>query len=121
IGRHTEVNICVCPPFTALEAVGKALEDSNIQLGAQNMYPEPSGAYTGEVSPEMLRALFCSYVILGHSERREYFNESDEFINRKVVSALENNLKPILCVGETLEEREGNKTIEVVARQVKKG
>jgi triosephosphate isomerase len=121
VGQETEVGVCVCPPFTALEAAAKELEDSNIQLGAQNMHPKSEGAYTGEISPVMLRALFCNFIILGHSERREYFNETDAFINEKVLAALESNLKPILCVGETLEQRESGETIEVVKAQLEGG
>jgi triosephosphate isomerase (TIM) len=121
IGKTTDVTVAVCPPFTALESVARALEGSTIELGAQNMHPEPSGAYTGEISADMLRTLFVNYVILGHSERRQYFAESDAFINRKVLTALEGNLSPILCVGETLAEREGGKTLEVVKRQLDGG
>ena len=121
IGKTTDVGVAVCPPFTCLESVARALEGSTIKLGAQNMHPEPSGAYTGEISAGMLRTLFVNYVILGHSERRQYFAESDAFINKKVLAALEGNLSPILCVGETLAERESGKTLEVVKRQIDGG
>ncbi len=122
IGSQSEVGVAVCPPFTALESAAKALADTNtITLGAQNMHPEPDGAYTGEVSAAMLRTLYVGFVILGHSERRQYFAESDAFINQKVIAALENNLKPILCVGETIEDREAGKTLEVVETQLKGG
>ncbi len=121
VGKVTEVNVAVCPPFTGLESAAKALEGTQVQLGAQNMHNEASGAYTGEISAQMLRHLFVSYVILGHSERRTYFGETDAFINKKVLVALENNLKPILCVGETLAEREGNKTLQVVTTQMEGG
>ena len=106
VGKGQGVEVVVCPPFTALESVARVLEGSPVKLGAQNMHPEPGGAYTGEVSAAMLRALFASYVILGHSERRTYFKETDAFINQKVLAALKSQLKPILCVGETLQERE---------------
>lgn len=121
-GEQTEVSVVVCPPFTALERVATLLASSNyLQLGAQNMHPEASGAYTGEISAGMLRNLYVSHVILGHSERRQYFGEDDAFINRKVLTALENNLKPILCVGETLAEREADQTLDVVRKQIEGG
>jgi triosephosphate isomerase len=121
IGRVTAVDIVLCPPFTALESVGRALEGQSIKLGAQNMHPEKNGAFTGEVSAEMLRGLFVTHVILGHSERRTYFAETDAFINKKVLSALANQMKPILCVGETLAEREAGATLAVVQRHVEGG
>ncbi|MGE9289723.1 MAG: triose-phosphate isomerase [Puniceicoccales bacterium] len=121
LGNETSVGVVICPPFTALESVGKTINESNIQLGAQNMNPEASGAFTGEVSAEMLRSLFVTHVILGHSERRALFAEDDAFINKKVLAALASNLKPILCVGETLEERESDKTIDIVSAQVREG
>lgn len=121
VGSQSDVTVVVCPPFTALEGCGKALEGSTIHVGGQNMYPENEGAFTGEISPVMLRSLFCNFVILGHSERREYFAETDAFINRKVLAALESSLKPILCVGERLEEREADQTKEVVKAQLEGG
>jgi triosephosphate isomerase len=114
-----DVEVVVCPPFTALDAVREALRGSNIELGAQNMHWEEEGAYTGEISPLMLRSLGCMYVILGHSERRTYFGETDEAVNRKVKSAMANGLLPIICVGETLEERDAGRTEDVVVRQTK--
>ena len=106
IAGETSVDVAVCPTFTALDASSKALAGSNVKLGAQNMYTKASGAYTGEISAEMLKEFNCTYVILGHSERREYFKETDAFINEKVKAVLANGMKPILCVGEKLEERE---------------
>jgi triosephosphate isomerase (TIM) len=121
VGKDHGVEVIVCPPFTALESVARVLEGSAVKLGAQNMHPEPSGAYTGEISAAMLRALFASYVILGHSERRTYFQEPDAFINLKVLAALKSQLKPILCVGETLQEREAGSTLQVIQTQVEGG
>ena len=113
-----DVDVVLCPPFTALAAVAETLEGSTISFGAQNMHWEPSGAYTGEISPHMLRGLYCHYVILGHSERRTYFGETDETVNRKALAALAATLKPIVCVGETIEERQAGEHFAVVARQV---
>jgi triosephosphate isomerase (TIM) len=111
------VDKVLCPPFVSLVGVGMMLQGSSVKLGAQNMYFETKGAYTGEVSPLMVREL-CQFVILGHSERRWYFGETDQIVNKKVNAALANGLKPILCVGERLEENEAGKTEEVVSRQV---
>jgi triosephosphate isomerase (TIM) len=121
VGQGTDVSVVVCPPFTALSGVAQAIEGTTIKLGAQNMHSEASGAFTGEISAQMLRTLFVSYVILGHSERRQLFGEVDAFINKKVLAALEGNLSPILCVGETLQERDAGKTLEVVKRQIEGG
>lgn len=116
-----EVDIAVFPPFTSLFMVSKALEGSNIKLGAQNVFYENEGAFTGEISPNMLLDVGCSLVIVGHSERRHIFGETDQMINRKLVSAQNNGLIPILCVGERLEEREEGKTFDVIKRQVREG
>ncbi len=112
--------VAFCPPFTAIRSVGTVIEGDkiDIKLGAQNMYFEESGAYTGEVSPIMLKALNVEYVILGHSERREIFNEKDEDINKKIKAAFNNELKPILCVGEQLEIRESGKAEDYVLGQL---
>ena len=107
----------VCPPFISLTAVGRILQDSSVRLGAQNMYFEVKGAYTGEISPTMLKGL-VQFVILGHSERRSCFGETDEVINKKVQAALDFGLKPILCVGERLEENEAGETERVITKQL---
>lgn len=114
------VDKAVCPPFTDLLAVAALLEGSGIGLGAQNMHWENAGAYTGEISPPMVAEL-CQYVIIGHSERRQYFGETDETVNRKVAAALAHNLTPIVCIGESLEEKEAGRTEEVVERQAREG
>ncbi len=121
IGNETSVDVAVCPTFTALDAASKALAGSTVKLGAQNMYTKTNGAYTGEIAADMLKEFNCTYVILGHSERREYFKETDAFINEKVKAVLENGMKPILCVGEKLEEREAGKTIDIVSTQTSEG
>jgi triosephosphate isomerase len=113
------VEVVLCPPFTSLSTANQLLRGSRLKLGAQNMHFAEEGAYTGEVSARMLKSIGCEYVILGHSERRTYFNESDEIINRKVKKALASDLRPIVCVGETLEERERDLTEVVVTKQVK--
>lgn len=115
------VDVAVCPPFVLLPGVCAALKGSPIAVGAQNMYFEPKGAFTGEVSGDMLKNVGCTHVILGHSERRHVLGEKDDLINRKVKAALKIGLKPILCVGEKLEEREANRTEQVVSTQVKAG
>lgn len=114
-----DVDVIVCPPFVCIEAAAAARHNSNIHIGAQNMHFEQSGAYTGEVSPGMLKSLGVEYVILGHSERRQYFGETDDGVNKKAKTALEAGLVPIVCVGETLEERENGITAEVVRKQTK--
>lgn len=120
-GNEFNADVILCPPFTSLDTARELIKDSGIKLGAQNMHFENNGAFTGEISAEMLLSVGCEYVILGHSERRTIFNESDETINKKMKQALANNLKPIFCIGETLEEREGGITNKVVETQVKGG
>jgi triosephosphate isomerase (TIM) len=117
----THCEIVLCPPFTALSYLAQELAGTNISLGAQNMHQEEQGAYTGEISPLMLKAVGCKYVILGHSERREYFQETDEIINRKVKSALTHGLLPILCVGESIVQRDDGTTKEIIRGQVSGG
>jgi triosephosphate isomerase (TIM) len=118
IGQETRITLAVCPPFPYLARVRAVLQASNIHLGAQNLYPEPEGAFTGEVSPTMLVDVGCRYVILGHSERRHKLGESDAFINRKVHSALAAGLNVILCIGETLEQRESGQMEQVLDSQL---
>jgi triosephosphate isomerase len=117
----SDVEIVVCPPFISLTTVRAVVEGSNIALGAQNVYWEKSGAFTAEVSAPMLKSVGCTYVIIGHSERRTYFAETDAMVNKRIFAALEEGLKPIVCVGETLEEREDEMTVDVVKRQVTEG
>jgi len=116
----TEVDILICAPFTNLPVLKMELEESIVHLGAQNMHYETKGAFTGEISPLMLKELACTYVIIGHSERREYFKEDDELIAKKVKAALDHGITPILCVGENLALREAGKAQDFVQEQVKK-
>ncbi|MFZ7101292.1 MAG: triose-phosphate isomerase [Peptococcaceae bacterium] len=118
VAGNSEVDIVLCVPFTALAAVSQLIGNSKIKLGAQNFYPEEKGAFTGEISPGMLLELKTDYVIIGHSERREIFGETDEFIKAKIKKALKAGLTPILCIGETLEEREGGFTEAKCRKQV---
>jgi triosephosphate isomerase len=118
-GLHTVhgVDIAICPPFTALSKVNELLQNTNIDLGAQNMYSKNEGAFTGEISPLMLKDTGCRYVILGHSERRQFFHETDKTVNEKVKLALNYKLDPIVCIGETLDQREKGETFNVIRHQ----
>lgn len=120
LGKIAGVEKVVCPPFTSLPALSEMLAGTEIGLGAQDLHWEEKGAFTGELAPNMIKE-FCSYVIIGHSERRTYFGETDETVNKKLQAALKYDLTPIVCIGETLEEYESNRTSEVVNRQIKFG
>ena len=121
ISGVNEVEVAVAPPFTALFPVRKELEGSSIRLAAQNLYWEEKGAFTGEISPPMLKEVGCHYVIIGHSERRQFFGESDETVNRRINAALAQGLKVIFCIGETLKEREDGKTFSLLEKQTEGG
>ncbi|MEG0134073.1 MAG: triose-phosphate isomerase [Clostridium sp.] len=116
--KDATCDVVICPTFVCLDAALKAAAGSNVKIGAQNMHFEEKGAFTGEIAPGMLEAMGVSYVVIGHSERREYFNETDEACNKKVKAAYAHNLVPILCCGETLEQRESGKFVEVLAAQI---
>ena len=115
--KETKNEVILCVPYTDLFYALLTAQGTNIKIGAQNMHFEESGAYTGEVSGKMLKSIGVEYVIIGHSERRQYFNETDETVNKKIKSAYANGLKPIVCVGETLEQREAGKAVEVITKQ----
>ncbi|MCX8116882.1 MAG: triose-phosphate isomerase [Desulfobacterota bacterium] len=115
------VEVAIAPPYTALFPVAQELKGSAIHLAGQNLFWEEKGAFTGEISPVMLKEVGCQYVILGHSERRQYFGETDETVNRRIKAAFQNGLKPIFCLGETLEEREKGTTFQIVGRQLEGG
>ena len=114
-----KVDVAVCPPFTSIATAIAELKGSNIKVGAQNIHWADNGAFTGEISGAMLKEMGVEYVIIGHSERRQYFGETDETVNKRIQAALKYELKPIVCIGETLEEREGNKTEAVLEKQIK--
>jgi triosephosphate isomerase len=117
----TDREILVCPPFVSISAVAELLKGSNIAVGGQNLHWEQQGAFTGEIAGPMLKIAGCRYVIVGHSERRQYFGETDESVNKKMKAAFKYELTPIVCVGETLQEREAGKAFEVVQRQIQQG
>jgi triosephosphate isomerase len=117
----SDIEILISPPFTSLFIASEKIKNTQILLCGQNVFYEDKGAYTGEISPVMLKDAGCTYVIIGHSERRQYFHETDEIINKKIIAAKRNNLKVILCIGETLEERQNGMTFEVLKRQIEKG
>jgi len=117
--KDATCEVVICPTFVCLDAALKAAKGSNVKIAAQNMHFEKSGAFTGEVAPGMLQAMGVDYVVLGHSERREYFNETDEALNKKVKAAFAHNLLPILCCGETLEQRENGTTNQIISGQIK--
>ncbi len=121
VGSKPDVEIVICPPFTALFTVAEMIRETPIQLGAQNVHWDDEGAFTGEVSVAMLTDCDCRYVIIGHSERRQHFLESDPIINQKLKKVLESSLTPILCVGESLQERELNRAQEVISQQLQEG
>lgn len=121
LAELSDIDIVIAPPFTALSTAAAALAGCGIAVAAQNCYPVASGAFTGEVSPPLLREAGCRYVLVGHSERRQIFGESDAFINAKVAAVLAEGLQPILCIGETLAEREAEQMYEVLTRQLKQG
>lgn len=118
--EDTEAEVILCVPYTDLFYSLLAAQKTKIKIGAQNMHYEEKGAYTGEVSAQMLKCINVEYVIIGHSERRQYFAETDETVNKKIKSAMQNNLKPIVCVGENLEQKENNKTNEIITTQTQK-
>ncbi|MFC1752091.1 triose-phosphate isomerase [Thermoproteota archaeon] len=119
--NNIKSDVILCPPFVYINEIKEIIKHSNIKLGAQNIYPKNQGAFTGEISPEMLVSLGCKYVIIGHSERREYFSESNSFINQKIKACLSHNLIPILCVGEKLNERESDQTFSIIQTQLEQG
>ncbi len=119
--NNLRVEVAICPPFAFLYPIAELIKESQIGLGAQNCHYLPEGAFTGEISPPMLVSIGCQYVIIGHSERRTHFNESNELINKKIISALNFGLKPIFCIGETLEERKEGRTFDIIENQIKSG
>ena len=121
VAGTTDIDVMIAPPFTALAPVSDVVKGSCVSLGAQNLFWEAQGAFTGEISPAMLVSAGCKYVIIGHSERRQYFNETDETVNKRMQAAVNNDLIPVMCVGESEKERESKDTFSVLDKQVKKG
>jgi triosephosphate isomerase (TIM) len=121
VSGASNVDVMIAPPFTALAPVHEAIKESSVMLGAQNIFWEKEGAYTGEISPGMLVSSGCRYVIIGHSERRQYFGETDETVNKKTRAAVNNNLVPVICIGETEKERETGNTFNILDKQIKMG
>ena len=121
IGAVSGVDVMIAPTFTALDSVSRVIQGSPVALGAQNLYWKDEGAYTGEISGPMLKSVGCQYCIIGHSERRQYFGETDETVNKKIHAAIQTGLKPVFCVGETEQEREAEQTLIVLDKQVKEG
>jgi triosephosphate isomerase len=120
-GAVTDIDMMIAPTFIALAAVFAAIKNSPVALGAQNLYWENEGAYTGEISAPMLKSAGCQYCIIGHSERRQYFGETDETVNKKIKAAIKAGLQPVFCVGETEKERESGQTLSILDKQIKKG
>jgi len=121
VAMTTDIDVMIAPPFTALAQVSDVVRGSCVSLGAQNLFWEAQGAFTGAISPAMLVSAGCKYVIIGHSERRQYFNETDETVNKRIKAAFDNDLIPVMCVGESEKERESKNTFSVLDKQVKKG
>ncbi len=121
VAMASDIDVMIAPPFTALAPVSDIVRGSRVSLGAQNLFWETEGAYTGEISPAMLVSTECKYVIIGHSERRQYFDETGETVNKKIKAVIKNNLIPVLCVGESEKERESKETFSVLDKQIKKG
>jgi triosephosphate isomerase len=121
VAATTDIDVMIAPPFTALAPVSDVVRGSCVSLGAQNLFWEAQGAFTGEISPAMLVSAGCKYVIIGHSERRQYFNETDETVNKRIQAAVNNDLIPVMCVGESEKERESKDTFSVLDKQIKKG
>ena len=121
VSRTKDVDVMIAPPFTALAPVHEAIKGSPLMLGAQNLFWEKEGAYTGEISPQMISSAGCSHVIIGHSERRQYFGETDLTVNKKIKAALNNGISPVFCVGETEKERDNGDTFNILDKQIKMG